>query len=202
MIELPQTFLVALAAADGGGFSFGQLAVLVVAAAGLTLVMLSTRRRIRLSRATSVQSASERIATVAARSRAARDMEAVMLELDELSRGIHGRLDTKLVRLEALIRDADQRIEQLAAAIPATPAPPAPARIDVVVGDESTPDHETRQATSDEPRREPHELIHEMADRGANVIDIARKAGRTPGEVELVLALRKTRDEAIPGIHA
>lgn len=199
MIELPQTLLAAPAAADGGGFSTGQLTILVVAAMGLTLVMLSTRRRIRLSHAASAQTASERIAAVAARNRTARDMEAVMLELDELSRGIHGRLDTKLVRLEALIRDADQRIERLAAA---NAAPPAPDRIDVVVGDESTPDNEARQAANDEPRREPHELIHEMADRGASVIDIARKAGRTPGEVELVLALRKTRDEAIPGIRA
>ena len=190
-----------LAAGASGGFSAGQLATVIIAIMGLTLVLLSTQRRVRQSRQNPTKPDRTLVEDAAARRATARDLEAVMLELDQLSREIHGRLNTKLVRLEALIRDADRRIEMLSRF---GQAATAPSGVDVTVDDDAADvqaEVAKPRASSPSPasgaRLDRHELIYRLADRGTPNVEIAREVGKTTGEVELVLALRKTRKEAL-----
>ena len=178
----------ALVGAAGIGTS--QIVMLALAVAGLTLVMIFTRRRIRGSRGVSVTSARERYAQLEEQSGVTRDLEKVMLELDELSRQIHGRLDTKLAKLEAILRDADQRIDQLSRLVRTAEGA---ATLEITLD---------RQEPHDPPSTEPdaydsrHSAVYRLADSGRSAVQIAQEVGKTRGEVDLILALRRTRDKA------
>ena len=102
----------ALAPAASGvlAMSTSQIVMLALAVAGLTILMLSTHRKVRDRHQQPRSTARQRYAELERGTKAKRDIEAVMLELDQLSRQVHGRLDTKYAKLEAVIRDADRRI--------------------------------------------------------------------------------------------
>ncbi len=107
-----------------------------------------------------------------------------MLELDQLSRQVHGRLDTKLVRLDTLIRDADQRIEKLSRLEGASGGG---AVLELTLDEEVPPDPGAAATHVDDGQ---HGSIYELADDGLSPVDIARRVGRPTGEVELILSLR------------
>ncbi len=111
-----------------------------------------------------------------------------MLELDQLSRQIHGRIDTKLARLEAVIRDADQRIDRLSRLIRTTQGESA----QEFTLDREGPDeaHSARSDIVDDR----HAPIYELADSGKSPVEIAREVGQTTGEVELILALKRAAE--------
>ncbi len=177
---------------DGGesGTNTLQLIMLIAAIAGLTILMISTYRRIRSARRPGKSTVQQRYAELRGQQSAKRGVEEVMLELDQLSRQIHGRLDTKLVRLELLIRDADERIDRLARAVRSADGRAA---VEVTIGRESPhdPAHPMREAEPD-----PHTTIHGLADDGLEPAEIAQKTGKPIGEVELILALRKVKQPA------
>ena len=175
-----------------------QIAILLLAVVGLTVVMLSTRRRIRASQDRSNPRARERYAELQGPRQATRDLETVMLELDQLSRQIHGRIDTKLARLETVIRDADQRIERLARLCQ---APDHGAALEITL-DKEDPAAPAERAVGAED--DPHTAVYRLADRGLSAAQIVQEVGRLQGEVELILALRRTReaDGASPDLVA
>ncbi|MGD2111244.1 MAG: hypothetical protein PVI86_17845 [Phycisphaerae bacterium] len=196
--------------ADGGArdADFSQLVVLGLAVVCLTAVMVSTWRRIRTSQKQPPHTARERFAQQKEEHRAVRDVEQVMLELDQLSRDIHGRLDTKLARLETVIRDADDRIERLGALLTGSGRRGAESHVDVVL-DEEAPEHQNGSASavgSSVPApaqpsgaaevRKRQAVVYRLADEGQTPIDIARKLGQPVGEIELMLALRRTREQS------
>ena len=154
-----------------------QMVMLVLAIGGLTLVMLSTRRRIRESQRSSRTSSRRE-----QEARATRDIEQVMLELDQLSRQVHGRLDTKLAKLEAVIRDADQRIDRLSRLNRADSGPALEITLD---------QEDPRCPSSVEPDNR-HVAIYRLADAGKSAAQIAQDVGQHVGEIELILALRRT----------
>lgn len=204
------------------GATAGQLIMLVVAIVGLTLVMLSTRRRFRESRALTQRGVRSRYESLGRPvpppgDRAAgatpsftghrqtlHDIERVMLELDQLSRQVHGRLDTRFAKLEALIRDADERIAKLSKLTgssvnraaeqqpgatqqsPPTPVAP-PGNADQRGANRSVAGDETPQRTTGDVR---HRRVYELADGGATPAAIARTVSKTTGEIELILNLR------------
>jgi hypothetical protein len=175
---------------DAGGITPTQIILLVMAIVALTLLMLSTRRRIvDLRRRSGADSARERYSGLQKEAEAKHDVEQVMLELEKLSRQIHGRIDTKLARLETLIRDADQRIERLSRL---AEAPGGGAGLEVTL------DHEEPRPTpkTGEVGEDWHAAVYRAADGGMSAVQIAQEVGRTTGEVELLLALRKTRSGA------
>jgi hypothetical protein len=99
--------------------------------------------------------------------------------LVELSRQITSQLDTRAAKLDALIREADERIAQLRAAasngevhssLPTALSIPPAADID--------------------PR---HAEIYALADTGRDANQIAQQLARPRGEIELILALRSNR---------
>ncbi len=174
----------------GPGFGIGQLIMLVAAVIGLTVLMRSTLRRSRRTQQASAPSVRERYASLEKRNEAKRDLEHVMLELDQLARQVHGRLDTKFAKLETVIRDADERIDKLSRLVRAAKGRPG---IDVTL------EHENPFEPPAAPPREhddPHAAIYRLAEGGGSAVEIAQEVGKTTGEVELVLALRKTREQA------
>jgi hypothetical protein len=168
-----------------------QIIMLVLAVVCLTAVMLATRRRIRDSQRTPSHTARRQFAQHREQSRSIRDVEQVMLELDQLSRQIHGRIDTKLARLETLIRDADQRIEKLTRLADKADGRP---RFEITLDEE-----QPREQQSDNPATlndERHADVFQLADDGSSPFEIAQKLGRPVGEIELILALRLTREKS------
>ena len=170
------------------GMSTSQIVMLVLAVAGLTILMLSTRRRVREHQQQPRSTARARYAELERKASAKRDIEEVMLELDQLSRQVHGQLDTKFAKLEAVIRDADQRIDRLSRLLQTASARPT---CDLTLGVEDP--HTPPTAPDLIPEDQPHTTIYRLADAGVPAPEIATKIDRPVGEVELILALRRTR---------
>lgn len=162
-----------------------QLGMLVLAIIFLTIVLISTGKRRRESRALTGRPARERYAELESRQSSRRDVEQATLELDKVARQVHAQIDTKLVRLEVLIRDADKRIAELSAAV-GDRQRPSPFEVTLV---EETP--VGGGETASEPSDERFASIYELADKGLTVRQIAEKTDRVQGEVELILGLRK-----------
>jgi hypothetical protein len=121
-----------------------------------------------------------------------RDLDDLMVELQDLSRRISAEIDTRFAKLEAAMKDADRRIaalnrlSRLTVESSATTQPTLPPR----ANGSPAPAAMTSQPLSpvDDVR---HSVIYELADAGFSPIEIARDLGRTPGEVELILNLRR-----------
>ncbi len=171
-----------------GGLDLGGVALAVLALCGLTIVMLSTRRRLNKSRTPVPPPMRERIESMQRERVATRDIEQIMLELDELSRQVHGRLDTKLARLEVVIHDADQRIARLEQL---ERAEATGTRFEVTLGAEQPVDSPGGVSPTEDNR---HAAVFELAEQGLTSVGIAQRVGKTTGEVELILALQRTKD--------
>jgi hypothetical protein len=165
-----------------------QVLILTLAVLGITLIMMSTIRRARKA---SVRQGSyvQELRKTAQEDRICRDAGQIMVQLDEWARQIHGQLDLRIARLEALIADADGRIDELARLIRRSEGQ---ATIDVTLQEE----HPSPQPTSS--AEQVHATVYRLADGGLSAIDIATQVGKTTGEVELILALRKARRGASP----
>jgi len=99
-----------------------------------------------------------------------RAMEELQINVMEFSRDVEGRLETRMRALERLIHDADDRIKRLEE-LEGKPAPPDAREVPALHGE-----------------------IYALADQGFDKIEIARQTDTNPGEVELILALRRSRD--------
>ncbi len=126
-----------------------------------------------------LQNAGSRISLSQQRS-VERDMSSLVVELSEMARQITAQLDTRSAKLEALLKEADQRIAELRdLADHATVAP----------GD--SPNRPVAPPPAPAPRVDPrHQAVYELADQGINAHGIAHRLGRPAGEIELILALR------------
>lgn len=178
-----------------------QLVMIILGIAALAFLLISTRRRIMNSTRQPTETPREQFARMGGLSRTTREVERVMAELDSLSREIHGRIDTKLARLEKLLRDADQRIALLSQ--PVDSSADRGSRLEVLLEQEEpldavSGDQNTGDATQ--------QSVVRMAEVGRSVLEIAQHVGKTPGEIELMLALHKTRIEgeagSPAGVHA
>ncbi len=110
-------------------------------------------------------------ATLGTQDRLRRDLESLMVELQELSRKIGAEIDTRFAKLEAAMRDADRRIASLN-------------RLTRKSGQTPPPPEDPEEADLR------HQIVYELADAGMKAIEIAKELGKTPGEVELILNLR------------
>ena len=104
-----------------------------------------------------------------------REMSNLLVELSEMARQITGQLDTRAVKLEALMQEADKKINELK-------------RLETV--------HHQPEIKPLEPKATPlpndarYSAIYSLADAGHSVQEIAQQLDRPRGEVELILALR------------
>lgn len=158
-----------------GFFSAQSLVPLVLAIIAVYLLLRRRPRRYDQAKRASPQ---REPPPPAPRQELRRDLDELLVELQETSRRISAEVDMRFAKLEAVIRDADRRIavlnrleRQLAEKTGETPAEPA--------------DPDAR-----------HAVVYELADAGFSPIEIARDLGKTPGEVELILNLRKRREAA------
>jgi len=154
-----------------------QVIVLTLGAVVFMGVMLSTKRRLRRYRQTTKLPTRDNAGQVA------RDVEDVMAELDELARQINGRLDTRFTKLEAALRDADERIDQLQRLVRQSGGEPG---LDVTVGNEPS-------SAIAAPPISRHANIYALAEKGRTAVEIAGELNQPAGEVELILALRRAK---------
>lgn len=178
----------------------------------LCLVMLSISavRRSHQRQATARDLTREQLARLRDQTRVQGSMEDLIIQLEEVSRRVNAQVDTKFAKLEAVVRDADQRIARLekllgrpasassagpeppgerfeAGLAPAPPKPPAPEvapppTVDGAASSESGAFPETRT--------ERRQRIYELADKGTTPMTIADLLQMPLGEVELILNLR------------
>lgn len=178
-----------------------QLVMIILGIAALAFLLISTRRRIMNSTRQPTETPREQFARMGGLSRTTREVERVMAELDSLSREIHGRIDTKLARLEKLLRDADQRIALLSQ--PVDSSADRGSRLEVLLEQEEPLDVVSGDENSGDATQQ---SVVRMAEVGRSVLEIAQHVGKTPGEIELMLALHKTRIEgeagSPAGVHA
>ena len=102
------------------------------------------------------------------------DLEKLIGELQDLSRKIGAEIDTRFAKLEAALRDVDRRIAVLHR-LSRGPIEPSAGAVE-----EGGQDQDVRYA-----------VVYELADAGFSAVDIARDLGKTPGEIELILNLRR-----------
>jgi hypothetical protein len=114
---------------------------------------------------------------------ALREVEAVMGQLDQLSRQIHARIDLKLATLQKVIHDADQRIDQFSRLQRGAEGQPT---LDIELESE-IPGRQNEDAQS------PHDAVYRLADSGYTPLQIAKELSRHTGEVELILSLRRAK---------
>lgn len=120
-----------------------------------------------------------------------RDISNLMVEMLQTAQQMTAQLDTRAMRLEVLMKEADGKLAALKAATAARPAvaeaeenqniskiPQPPAKAPVVAEKPETPP---------DPR---HGDVYALADQGRSPVEIAHHLNRPNGEVELILALR------------
>ena len=125
-----------------------------------------------------------------------RELEVLMIELDELAKQLMGRLDSRFAKLEGTIRDADERIDRLNRMIRAQQGKAA---LDITVhedGADGAFSTEKSESKAPEPP-DPHASIHRLADQGLSAVEIASQIGRSTGEIELILSLRRVKEQAV-----
>jgi len=114
-----------------------------------------------------------------------REMQNLLVELEQMVRTMNAQLDTRAAKMEQLIADADARIAALRRLQGQQDSSVAPA------------DYPPMRIAPSEPNIEPadvdprHAEIYSLADGGMTSTEIARKLDRPKGEVELILALRR-----------
>lgn len=179
-----------------------QLVMLGAAALGLTVLLISTRKKIRANAAVPKATVRERyqqLSQAPVRANPQQDLHDLIRELDDLSRQINARIDTRFAKLETVIRDADQRIEELTellrrmgdmqgvtqtSPVPVPPKAPLKGR--------------QREQIDFEPASPPDNLrsrVAQLADHGHSPLEIAESMNKPVGEIELMLALHRTRPQ-------
>ncbi len=187
----------ALIAAGGSPWTMdaSSLAYILMIVIAVSLAIIVTKRRIMRSQRSANIPARELYEQLKSENGAKRELEALMLELDELARQLMGRLDSRFAKLEATIKDADERIDRLNRMIRAKNGHTA---LDVTVDEDGT-DGLTSIGKAESQSREPddpHAEVYRLADQRLTPVEIATKVGRSTGEIELILSLRRVRAQA------
>jgi hypothetical protein len=139
-----------------------------------------------------------------------RDMEQLLTELEDLSAKINTQVDGTYGKLQQLVAEADKRIQAMRILIaeckrlaaepgaeigasekgPPKPAEAARTSADVPPAAEPTVTAPAAGA-ADRSMSSRHERIYTLADKGLTAVQIAQEAQMQPGEVELILGLRR-----------
>jgi hypothetical protein len=157
------------------------------------------RRRMGLARPRDEQPTHGETARV---QRLKREMEQLLVELNDFARDVNGQIDTRFAKLEKSIADADRRIAELR-------------RLEGDAGGSSDIDRRVLRANADaaaairgesaagqshgssrqliETEASGEERVYELSDMGRTPTEIARLMRCTVGEVELILNLRGRR---------
>lgn len=168
-----------------------NLGTMLIILVGIVLMVISLRRRSEHRERPPSEVARDYARRVRDHEPVKGDMEALLVEIQEMARQISAQLDTKFAKLDVLLQDADDRIRQLERLTTQAGRPGVDVtvdddgpRIDVAPTDGNG--NGNGNGLTDEQRK-----IYGLADAGRTAIEIARQTGQNPGEVELILALRR-----------
>jgi hypothetical protein len=171
-----------LAAAPQGGAGGNLLSSGLIAAGVMMLIWLLLRKQWRRHRQPD-KTPLEHMSQISSSARERGREELAGADLVQLSRRVLAQIDARSAHLEALIADADERIDQLRRlgaggrdGVGAAGAEPGP------VGN-----GRPRQTATQDPVTRG---VYELADRGLAPVEIARELDQHLGAVELILALR------------
>lgn len=101
------------------------------------------------------------------------------VQMHDLARDLKAEIDSKMIALGHLVRDADRAAERLEKALASAPSLSDPTN-------EDTQPAQPRDAENAALREE----VYTLADYGFSVHDIASRMGTPVGQVELILRLR------------
>lgn len=184
-----------------GDLQNGLFMIVVVLCAITVMLMLLRRRQFR--QVTGRDLVREQVARLRDQHQVRASLDDLLLQLEQLQREINAQLDTKFARLEAVVRDADDRIARLGALLGRQPAAtaeqPEPA-IRAADGEPAPQPPTAARPSPAAPSRQPapplnpeHRRVYDMTDAGHSPIKVAEALGLTLGEVELILNLREPR---------
>jgi hypothetical protein len=122
------------------------------------------------------------------------DLEALMVEIEQMAKRLGAQLDVKAMRLEKLVQQADERIrvlEQMKASGPLADDLRDALR-EALTAEPGQPGS-SQPAIDPGPPSDPLALnVYKLADAGHTSIEIARQLHEHVGKVELILALRQS----------
>lgn len=173
----------------------------IIPAVGLLLITISLLMRVRKRK---MQKSSnkpltpdEHIEKVRQAKGVRADLEDIMVEIEQMAKRMGAQLDNKSARLEALIEQADKRINELKQAQRESPGRSGAGKpnnnASTNARDES-PSEAPQPSEAAEPPEPPEDplatSIYALADAGHDPIHIAQKLSQDVGKIELILALR------------
>jgi hypothetical protein len=162
--------------------------------AGVVLVTMAVmgsyikRRKAGLPR---VQSSSDQLERLKQERGVRGDLEELMVEIEQLAKRLGAQLDAKTMHIERLLREADERIDELRRLRDGDEPPQrrgAPRRESWSGGFEQPAEPRLDETVSDDPVAR---SVYQLADAGVAPMEIARRLNEHVGKVELILALRK-----------
>ena len=178
------------------GLSHSQVLLLIVVL-GVSATMVIAARRHRRRDANSPRAyAREQVARLREEAGVKDDLEALLVQVHDLTRQMNAQLDTKFYKLERAIRDADEHIHRLDRLVRVAEGRSV---CDVTIGaegDESPGPPRDHTADAAEHR---HAQVYRLSDAGLSPMEIADQTNQTVGEIELILALRPRSGTPSPG---
>jgi len=197
---------------NAGTIDNSTLMLLVGVVVLIVMLTISTRRRVTERSHSPQQYLREQLSRVREQQGVRDDIEALLLQLEALSREISAQVDVRFAKLERAIADADARLAELRRLGLGPPSTPSdtPSRSSEPVGAEEVPSQGSAPSPGPEtappiaavpppvvppgPSDAVDELkrrVLEMADAGLAPIEIARRLDKNVGEVELIIKLNR-----------
>lgn len=177
VLELDAASLLAAA------FSPRQLGLFAVIAAVCAMLLISQRRRARNREPSTSSYARELRSQMREQGEHHRQTAELAIDLEDIARRITAEVDTRFMKLETVIRHADERIEQLEHLLHSDSGN---SPREWIVDDQSGPTGEG------EPMDSQAKVIA-LIDAGLSESDIARRLKLQSAEVELILSMRRAR---------
>ena len=113
----------------------------------------------------------------------------MIVKLDDIGREVYAKLDNKIRVLNRLIEEADEKIKKLEALRAQTPETKAKAAETAAKPAEAA----SAPANPSGAEKGKYATVYALADAGQSVVSISRQTGLQPGEIELLLELRRTK---------
>jgi len=128
--------------------------------------------------------------------RAKEQMENLIIKLHDFGREMQAKIDNKIRVLNRLIEEANEKIREMEAhgISPKPPAGTAGKSPETKSGKQTDGTGDVAETPS-RPETGKYTSVYELADAGHDVVSIARHTGLQPGEIELLLELRKARNK-------
>jgi hypothetical protein len=120
------------------------------------------------------------------------EIQALLGEVEETARRAAAQVDNRYRKLEQLVLEADDKIQRLEALMAAAQRTGARGDVLAATGGAELLSRLRQERGAPSAIEDPaYQPIYRLADAGRTPREIAQELGRQPGEVELILALRK-----------